>query len=330
MSPSQSPTSGTLDQLLLTLSVNVDAIAICEVDKNWRLSINPMSNPVVHYILDGNGILTAGGKEIVLSKDCFVIVPEGMAHHLQTTASPRRQKRALEDCTAIGDGILRMKAGSACELVSTCGAVSAKYGQELGFFDHLKRPVVVQSQYSMAVRNAFDRMLEEISEPSIGTRAITSALMKQCIVLMVRSELNRTTDSYGWLWSLRDDRLGSVILAMLDRPAEDHSVEGLAKIAAMSRSAFSKRFSESFGVSPIEFLTLIRLSQAAHLLAHTKLPVKVVASSVGYTSRSYFSRTFRAHYEMDPTGFREKYGSSANEPSWQPLKALQSLFKDVD
>ncbi len=321
---------GTLDQLLLTLSVNVTAIAVCEVDEAWRMIVDPMDNPVIHYVLHGAGYLRVDDDQVELKKDSFVIVPGGTTHYLETQIAPQQEKHGLADCAAIGDGMLRMRAGRERKLITTCGAVSATYGDTLGFFDHLQKPAVVESRYAETVRQSFGNIHKELANPIVGTRAITSALMKQCIVLMVRSELNRTTGSHSWLWTLRDERLAKVIATMLDRPSEDYTVDHLAKIAAMSRSAFSKRFSESFGISPIDFLTIVRLSQAAHLLARTQLPINVIAHSIGYTSRSYFSRTFRAHYGADPTSFRKRHGNAPNEQSWRPLRALRTLFGDSE
>ncbi len=86
--------------------------------------------------------------------------------------------------------------------------------------------------------------------------------------------------------------------------ASPRSVDRLAELAGMSRSAFTNRFAQVFGESAIDFLTKVRLRLAAHLLTTTDLPVKLVAKSIGYSSRSYFSRAFRAAYGQDPASFR--------------------------
>ncbi len=41
------------------------------------------------------------------------------------------------------------------------------------------------------------------------------------------------------------------------------------------------------------------------MLGTTDLPVKVVAVSVGYASRSHFSRSFSAAYGVDPSTYRQ-------------------------
>ena len=72
----------------------------------------------------------------------------------------------------------------------------------------------------------------------------------------------------------------------------------------MSRSSFALRFALAFGTTPMEFVKGVRLRYAAKLLRSTDLPVSVIASKIGYASRTHFSRTFRAAYGRDPQSFR--------------------------
>ncbi len=46
------------------------------------------------------------------------------------------------------------------------------------------------------------------------------------------------------------------------------------------------------------------MRRGAHLLLSTDLPVKTIAYRVGYSSRSYFSRAFRATMDVDPATYR--------------------------
>lgn len=73
----------------------------------------------------------------------------------------------------------------------------------------------------------------------------------------------------------------------------------------MSRSSFIEQFADLLGRPPTEFLREIRLRRAAYLLETTDEPIKTIARSVGYASRSYFSRAFKQAFGVDPTRFRE-------------------------
>ncbi len=59
---------------------------------------------------------------------------------------------------------------------------------------------------------------------------------------------------------------------------------------------------------------MFALRIAARLLSATDLPVKVIAGSVGYASRSAFSRVFEATYGSAPSDFRSFGGHDEAEP----------------
>ena len=92
----------------------------------------------------------------------------------------------------------------------------------------------------------------------------------------------------------------------------------------MSRSSFTSRFLEVFGQSPIDFLMKVRLRLAAHLLTTTDVPIKLVAKTIGYQSRSYFSRAFRVAYGQDPASYRN-FGTSPEDEPWADSAQVQDL-----
>jgi AraC-like DNA-binding protein len=82
----------------------------------------------------------------------------------------------------------------------------------------------------------------------------------------------------------------------------------------MSRASFAEHFAQVYEQTPMEFVQKVRLRIAARLLTTTDLPVKVIASSIGYASRSHFSRAFRAAYGADPKTFRVMGDPDEQEP----------------
>jgi AraC family transcriptional regulator, activator of mtrCDE len=173
-----------------------------------------------------------------------------------------------------------------------------------GLLDGLSQPVSESLSDVPVVALAFGAMLEEVATPLEGTMALTSALMKACLIVLLRRHLQSSRNS-GMLPALfADVRIARGIAAVLDRPAVDHSVASLAKEAGMSRSAFAREFKSTLDVTPMEFVTRVRLNRARLLLATTGHPVETIAADVGFSSRSHFSRLFRAHFGMDPSSFR--------------------------
>ena len=189
-------------------------------------------------------------------------------------------------------------------IVSACGTIFADCGG-LDLFDGLREPVQEDLSADRMVRSAFELMTRELAAPSFGTRSLAEALMKQCLILALRKQFERGETSILPAIGLHDPRLMQALLEMMEDPARDYTLEELAKLSGMSRSLFAERFTEAFDRPPMDLLKQIRLHRSAQLLRSTNLPVQVVAVAVGYASRSYFSRAFKATYGVDPKTFRE-------------------------
>jgi transcriptional regulator GlxA family with amidase domain len=168
-------------------------------------------------------------------------------------------------------------------------------------------------------------MLDELANPQLGARALTSALMKACMVLVIRAFMATAGPRTLLLESLPDMRFAKAIDAVLDAPAADHTLLTMAQAAGMSRSSFGTGFSKAFDMSPMEFVARTRLYHAAQMLRSTPLPVKTIAGTVGFCSRSHFSRAFKAAYGEDPTAFRSKHANGATDPP-APLHGSRSDF----
>lgn len=74
----------------------------------------------------------------------------------------------------------------------------------------------------------------------------------------------------------------------------------------MSRANFYRKVKTVTGLSPIELIKNIRLEAGAKLLKESSMNVSEIAQHIGFSSRSYFARSFKAAYGMSPTEYQEK------------------------
>ncbi|MDF2837907.1 MAG: hypothetical protein K0Q63_3547 [Paenibacillus sp.] len=88
---------------------------------------------------------------------------------------------------------------------------------------------------------------------------------------------------------------------------EPLSLKLLADEAALSQSQFSRRFQAGTGMSPIAFLTDIRMKRAQQLLLGTELTIDEIARQCGYQNGFYLSRVFKSHCGATPSSFRRTY-----------------------
>jgi AraC-like DNA-binding protein len=298
-----------LEALLTTLDVRLHAFAVCEVQRGWRLDFEAMDAAVVHYVLAGSGVLhQQESPPVAFGRHSILVVAPGRRQSLLGGGEPQVNAVAAgESCLMLADGLVKFDAGEGeGDLVTACGTITATHGGGHGLFDQLAEPLVEDVSASPAFRGALELLLHELSMPGVGTRALTEALMKQCLVLLLRNQLARHGETAPLFAGLREPRLAKAVSAVLARPGAPHSLKSLASEAGMSRSVFSERFFVAYGRSPFEFVQTARLRHAARLLSVSDLPVKSIASAVGYASRSHFSRAFRSAFGRDPTAYRRR------------------------
>ena len=85
---------------------------------------------------------------------------------------------------------------------------------------------------------------------------------------------------------------------------QDVSLEQAAEAMGMSSFYFSRFFRTSYNQTFLEYLTAYRIDRAVELLWQTDIPVREIASRVGYTDANYFTKVFKRHLGMTPTDYR--------------------------
>ncbi len=300
----------------MTLAVRLHAFSVCQIQKGWRLAFTPFEAITIHYVLHGTGSVRVGdGDWMPFEPYSIIIVPARSTHTVGEPVDVIGEAQAAETCALHGDGFVTFRAGDGTpDTLFVCGQISASYEGALGLFELFQSPIVEAFSSDDVLRRSFDLMLAEVSRPGLATQAMTEVLMKHCLILLLRRHLTDGAGTSPLLAALREPKLARAVLAILERPGAPFTVESLAVLAGMSRASFADRFSQVFDQAPMDFVQRVRLRIAARLLTTTDLPVKIIASTVGYASRSAFSRAFEAVYTAGPADFRSFGGRDEGEP----------------
>lgn len=86
---------------------------------------------------------------------------------------------------------------------------------------------------------------------------------------------------------------------------DELSVKNLAEQSGVNENRLFYVFQKYASMGPGDYLRTYRLNRARNLLVTTPLSVGVVAAQVGYPDALYFSRTFKKHFGVAPSAFRE-------------------------
>lgn len=172
--------------------------------------------------------------------------------------------------------------------------------------------VHVQANETQAsiLRWALERFTTELQQKRPGRSLMNEHLAHLMLVEVLRTHL-ATLDStgIGWFYGLADRNLCIALSAIHATPAHRWSVQELAQLASMSRSAFALRFKQVVGAAPMEYLTYWRMLLASDRLKNTDDSVSTIAFSLGYESESAFSTAFKRVMSQSPRHYQRTHAS---------------------
>jgi len=189
------------------------------------------------------------------------------------------------------------------DVVGIGGSVSFA-GQNAGFFLNMLPDfmVIPRSASSSGVISTVLMLMEkELERDAFGSGLITARLADILLVEAIRDRADREGRAgMGWLGALLDPRLGRALEALHGDVSHAWTVSEFARVAGMSRAAFSAEFAKSMGHPPMTYLRKWRLALAQTALRRGDKSVGEVARMVGYTSPSAFSQAFRHAFGRSP------------------------------
>lgn len=93
---------------------------------------------------------------------------------------------------------------------------------------------------------------------------------------------------------------------IIKEPSFDYSLNHLSTESGLSQAKLQEGFKFLYNRTVTEYIRHIRLERARDLLNKADLNISEVVYTIGFTSRSYFSKIFKEKYEITPNEFRKK------------------------
>ena len=150
-------------------------------------------------------------------------------------------------------------------------------------------------------------ILSESAAPGPGSSMLSARLAEILLIHALRARVvarDTDQDRTPGLCALADPAIGTAMRLIHARPAEEWTVERLAREVAMSRSAFAARFSELVGLPPLQYITQWRMTEAARRLREGEDSVAAVAEQVGYANAAAFMKAFTRVHGVGPGRYR--------------------------
>ncbi|MDR6659353.1 AraC-like DNA-binding protein [Tardiphaga robiniae] len=285
---------------------------------DWGLSFPSLGDLLFFWIEEGKCHLIRPHQDpLWLEKGDFVLLRTS----LPFTLTSNMDVDPVDSVAAVAakeGGRLKLGSGQDRPISLHMGKFLFSIGNE-NLLTGLLPPIVQIPRRSPRLHRVHDLlslMESEGRDPGPASEFIILRLVELALVEILRtpasnlSEQNLDPASRGLLSGLRDPVTAKALRAMHENVGHEWTVESLARMCGVSRSAFATRFRAVVGASPISYLLRWRMALAKEALQSGTARTEEVAFSIGYQSASAFSTAFTRAVGCSPSRFAESASRS--------------------
>jgi AraC-like DNA-binding protein len=287
-----------LSELLRSVRLSGERIVAYAPPRTFSVSFADIGS--LHIIEDGDLVLRIDGDPRVerVSRGDVLLLPRGDPHHISDAG---KRADATVPASAAGDDA----PGSARWL---CGTFTIGDPQASHLLRSLPAAIILRGAGGPALEGlevARRMLVFEMQAPSQGSAVMIARILDLIFIQILRAWGAGPDAEPNWLAGALDPQIGLALSAIHRDPGHDWTVNELARVCSLSRSAFAARFAARVGKPPAAYLAHVRLDAATEMLRGTSLPVTLIAENVGYMSEAAFSRAFKQRYGTPPARWRQ-------------------------
>lgn len=299
--------SDPLSQLVKLLRPRAVFANVVSGKGHWSVRYTEFGKPSFCIVLEGSSLLAVKGQRpITISAGDFVLFPKTPAF---TISSSVGAPPVYLDPNHVAGGVEELRYGDP-NGPPDMRSLGGSFEFETSDFSPLVSlfPEFVHVKGSLRLIQLVNIVGEEAREREPGCEIVLSRLVDLMLIEAMRSTTTGSAPP-GLLRGLGDKRLSLVLRQLHTKMAYTWTVDEMAGIASLSRSAFFARFSREMGVTPMEYLLSWRMETAKQRLRQRDMSVAQVAESVGYGTASAFSVAFNRYVGQSPGRFSRDVSS---------------------
>jgi len=183
-----------------------------------------------------------------------------------------------------------------------CGHFTHQHPIFARLLSQLPKVVVVKRDKDFFASEIVSLILKESNTSGNNTNFLLNRLSDSLFYVLLRD--NIATDS-GVLVAMSHPKLNKSLEYIHDNIDQALNVDDIAAYSGMSRSSFSTLFKETVELSPAEYITQWRMTQAYRWLVDDGISTYDAAIRCGYESDASFSKAFKRVIGMGPGEARQ-------------------------
>ena len=281
-----------------------------ELTPPWRYDFAASKDSMFHILGFGGAYLHVEGEAepIRVEDGDVVLFPTGHPHSLyDDPTSPLTRLVHLDYHPQRGHHVVYGE-GEGPKPLLLCGAFHFEYPHDFPLLHRLPKLIHI-SGAQVRMDQGFADLVRFIARESAsqqpGAQVILRRLTELLFIQVIRLWIDQQAEaSVGWVGALRDRPLSAALGLIHQSPEYRWTVQELAEAAALSRSAFSARFTELVGEPPMTYLTRWRMFRATRMLKN-EVRMETIAEQLGYSSEVAFRKAFKREIGIPPAQYRK-------------------------
>lgn len=303
-----------LTSLMRTMRLNAQVFHNAQYCGRFAVDTSGSGFATFHYVVKGHCRLDIPGKQPIwepLSAGDFVVFPSDAPHYICTSAEPERDanQQASQPMTVSDEQ-------DAVGLV--CGYLQFDHVNSDAFLQALPRHILLRTKEEPHAGNLAPLLKSldyESRHPGLGSELVLDRYADILFMYVMRDVLLNNKAELPLLAGLSDKQIGAALGLVHAEPERAWTVDSLASEVGMSRTAFSQRFKQLSGLTPMAYCTQWRMMLAYRWLRDDGITVLDAALRCGYETEAAFSKAFKREMGVSPGALRKNAGASGEASS---------------
>ena len=275
----------------------------------WRYDFAASKDSMFHVLSFGGAYLQVEGEAepIRVEDGDVVLFPTGHPHSLYDDPTSPLTRLVHLDYNPQRKHHVVYAEGEEPKLLMLCGAFHFEYPNELPLRHRLPKLIHIsgaQGRLEQGFADFLRLIARESASQQPGAEVMLRRLTELLFIQTIRLWIDQQAEaSDGWVGAFRDQPISAALGLIHQSPERRWTVQELAEATALSRAAFSARFTEIVGEPPLTYLTRWRMLRATRLLKN-EVRMETIADLLGYESEAAFRKAFKREIGMPPAQYR--------------------------
>lgn len=275
------------------INFEIDWYSHSKDEGDWTGAEHMHNVTEVLYVLSGSGMVYSGKKKRSISKGDLIIINPHTMHAESSLKGDSLEyiSFALKNMAFLPAKAAKKNKDSLPELLKV-SKLNECYIIDMG----------ERGQYVEKIIKRIEREINFSKQQSLNDLLCCSYL-NQLVVFLLRSlPLMNTVYTH----QSKDISFISSVKMYIDcHYSGEIMLDSLAGHFFVSKYYLAHTFKKVYGVTIIEYLKKVRCEVARDLLQTTNFSIANIATSVGFSSLSYFSKVYKTHYGESPVQTRQ-------------------------